>query len=107
MLVYIREAHPDSVLPVSREGEESFKKIAQTSTVESRTANAQICVHALKLSVPTVVDREDNRVNRAYAGWPDRLYVVGSDGRIAYRGGPGPAGFRVSDIEDWLRRNTK
>jgi type I thyroxine 5'-deiodinase len=61
----------------------------------------------LKLSLPTVVDREDNRVNVAYAGWPDRLYVIGVDGRIAYKGGPGPAGFRVGEVEQWLKRNAR
>ena len=57
--------------------------------------------------MPTVIDREDNRANKAYAGWPDRLYVVGIDGRVAYRGGPGPGGFRVNEVEDWLKRNAK
>jgi hypothetical protein len=47
----------------------------------------------LKLSLPAVVDRADNEVNAAYAGWPDRLYVVGADGRIAFAGGPGPWEF--------------
>jgi hypothetical protein len=61
----------------------------------------------LKLNIPTVIDREDNRVNAAYAGWPDRLYVVGIDGRVAYQGGPGPGGFKVGEIEEWLKSNTK
>ncbi len=60
---------------------------------------------ALKLSVPTVIDQEDNRVNIAYAGWPDRMYVVGVDGRIAYRGGQGPGGFKPAEVESWLTKN--
>ncbi len=67
---------------------------------------AEQCTATLKLSVPTLVDRDDNAVNRAYAGWPDRLYVVGTDGRIAYQGAPGPKGFKVNEVEDWLRKHT-
>ena len=43
----------------------------------------------------------------AYAGWPDRLYVVGADGRIVYRGGPGPGGFRPQEVEEWLRTHVR
>ena len=57
--------------------------------------------------MPTVLDRHDNAVNAAYAGWPDRLYVVGVDGRIAYKGGPGPGGFRPAEVEAWLRNNVE
>lgn len=85
---------------------EVLKKIGQTETVGQRSEAAQVCMDALKLSTPTVLDREDNRVNTAYAGWPDRLYVVGVDGRIAYQGKQGPAGFKVNEVEDWLRKNT-
>jgi len=29
---------------------------------------------------------------------PDRLYLVGRDGRIAYRGAPGPFGFIATEL---------
>jgi len=54
----------------------------------------------LKLDIPAVVDKLDDRVNRDYAGWPDRLYLVSKDGKIAYKGGPGPGGFRPSELEE-------
>jgi hypothetical protein len=57
--------------------------------------------------VPTVIDREDNKVNAAYAGWPDRLYVVGVDGKIAFKGGPGPSGFKPQEVEEWLKKNVR
>jgi type I thyroxine 5'-deiodinase len=56
--------------------------------------------------MPVLVDREDNKVNAAYSGWPDRLFVVGVDGKIAYKGGPGPGGFRPREVEEWLKKNT-
>lgn len=105
MLVYIREAHPDSVLFIPDSGKEVLKKITQTDSLDKRVENAEICLTALKLSVPTVIDREDNQANLAYSGWPDRMYVVGVDGRIAYRGDPGPKGFKPEEVEEWLKTN--
>jgi len=64
-------------------------------------------VTALKLSVPTVIDKDDNRVNVAYAGWPDRLYVIGTDGKVAYKGAQGPGGFKPAEVEEWLRKNAR
>lgn len=78
-------------------------KLGQTNTLAERSERAQQCVATLKLSIPALVDGEDNRVNRAYAAWPDRLYVIGSDGRIAYKGGRGPSGFRPAEVEHWLK----
>lgn len=66
-----------------------------------------MCTTTLKLTMPTIIDREDNKVNTAYAGWPDRLYIVGKDGKLAYVGGPGPGGFRVNQVEQWLKENVK
>lgn len=107
MLVYIREAHPDSILFVPENGKEVLKKVEQSDSLDRRTENAAICLSALKLSVPTVIDKADNKVNTAYAGWPDRMYVVGIDGKIAYKGGPGPGGFKPNEVEDWLKKNVK
>jgi hypothetical protein len=82
-------------------------KLGQTSSLPERCERAQQCVASLKLKIPALVDKEDNRVNEAYAGWPDRLYVIGVDGNIAFMGGPGPFGFRPRQVEDWLEKNLK
>jgi Iodothyronine deiodinase len=94
------------VLYVPKDGKEVLKKVEQTDSPEARAANAEICVTALKLSVPTVIDRDDNKVNVGYAGWPDRMYVVGMDGKVAYKGGPGPSGFKPAEVEKWMKANT-
>jgi len=103
LLVYIREAHPDSVLTVEQDGQQSLLKVTQTETLESRVATAQTCAASLHLSIPTLVDKPDNAVNAAYAGWPDRLVVVDVDGKVAYYGSKGPAGFKPLEVEKWLR----
>ena len=90
-----------------KDGEEQLEKVLQTDTFDSRKSNAQICCETLKLSMPAVVDREDNGVNAAYSGWPDRFVIVGMDGRIAYYGKPGPGGFKPNEVEEWLKENTR
>lgn len=37
------------------------------------------------------------------AGWPDRLIVVGLDGKIAYYGSKGPGEFKPQEVEKWLQ----
>ncbi len=44
-------------------------------------------------------------VESAYAGWPDRLYLVGRDGRITWKGLPGPGGFRPEELEQAIGRS--
>ncbi len=104
LLVYIREAHPDSVLFLKKDGKEVLEKVKQTETFEERAETAQVCTTSLKLSIPTLVDKADNKVNKAYAGWPDRMAVVGVDGKIAYYGGPGTFGFKTNEVAQWLKK---
>lgn len=104
-MVYIREAHPDSVVFARKEGREVLETIRQTNTLEHRFGNAEVCLATLQLTIPAVVDRADDAVNIAYAGWPDRMIIVGADGRLAYIGGPGPSGFKPNEVEQWLKEN--
>lgn len=94
-------------MSVVKDGQTVLEKVAQTTTLDARAETAELCTATLKLTLPTVVDREDNKVNRDYAGWPDRFVIVGKDGRVAYIGGPGPSGFRPNEVEKWLKENTR
>ena len=63
-----------------------------------------MCRTKLELEeLPTLVDDVDDAVNAAYAAWPDRLYLVDVDGRIAYHGGRGPFGFAPDELEAAIR----
>jgi len=95
------------VLNTLQHGKEVLTKIGQTYTLAERTKTAHQCTATLKLTMPTVIDKEDNAVNSAYAAWPDRLMIVGKDGKVAYKGGPGPGGFKVNEVEQWLKANAK
>ena len=70
---------------------------------KERLKVAKTCVADLKLPMPAVIDKIDNKVNDAYSGHPDRLYLVGKDGKIAYVGGRGPRGFKTDEWEDAIK----
>ena len=71
----------------------------QPKTFGDRVAVADACALRLELSIPTLIDDMENSTDRKYFALPDRLYLVGRDGRIAYRGAPGPWGFVASELE--------
>lgn len=98
LVVYIREAHPEEgwILPENRR---SGVAVHEPATDAERRAVAATCAASLRLTIPTVVDGVDNAVASVYGGWPDRLYLVAAGGRIAYRGGEGPFGFRPDELE--------
>ncbi len=69
-----------------------------------RRSVAQSCCSRLSLSIPCVVDTIDDRVDNLYASWPERIYVVDAQGKIAYAGKQGPWGFDAKEAERALRR---
>ena len=76
----------------------------EPATGDERRAVASTCAANLKMSMPTVFDGIDNAVASAYGGWPDRLYLIGAGGRIAYQGGEGPFGFKPDELERAIER---
>ncbi len=99
LVVYIREAHPiDGHMPME------FKMIEDPITTVERLKVAKQCVTELKLAMPAVVDKLNDAVSVAYHGWPERLYLVGKDGKIAYVGGPGPFQFEPGELEKAIRK---
>lgn len=77
----------------------------QPKTHTARQTVAGRCCAAMKLSMPCVVDDIDNKVDDAYAGWPERIFVIDAEDRVAYAGHQGPWGFKPAEVEGWLRKN--
>ncbi len=102
-MVYINEAHAlDSAMPLGGRG--GAPLVEEPRTYEERQTVAQTCAGALDMApIRMLVDGIDNRVGTAYAAWPDRLYLVGLDGKLAYAGKQGPFGFSPNELEDAIR----
>jgi len=102
-LVYIREAHPVDGWQVARNESEGVL-FQQPASLEERTEVCTKMCQKLNITLPTLIDRLDDKVNRAYNAAPDRLYLVGRDGRIAFQGDRGPRGFRPIELEAAIKK---
>ena len=96
-IVYIREAHPEDgwVLEVNREEEIA---LVDPVSLDERAAAADACAARLETRIPILLDDVDDAVASAYGGWPDRLYLIGRDGTVAFQGGRGPDGFQPAEL---------
>ena len=77
---------------------------ASPKTEEDRAFIAGACVRKLGIEFPAVLDEFGNSTERAYTGWPDRMYLIDSQGRIAFKSEPGPFGFKPEQLEMALSR---
>ena len=77
---------------------------ASPKNEEERAFVAGACVRKLGIKFPAVIDGFDNHTEVAYTGWPDRLYLIGSDGKVLYKSKPGPFGFKPADLEAAIKK---
>jgi hypothetical protein len=96
-IVYIREAHPEDGWVLADNRREEITLVDPTS-LEERAAAADACVLRLETRIPVLLDDVDDEAALAYGGWPDRLYLIGRDGRVAFQGGRGPDGFKPEEL---------
>jgi hypothetical protein len=99
--VYVREAHPTDGWPLPS-NEKVGISLSQPVDRGERFAVAKKCCSLLKKTMPLLVDEIDDRVGHAYSGMPDRLYLIDRDGKVAYKGGRGPFGFKPGELEQSL-----
>jgi hypothetical protein len=79
--------------------EEEAVLYRQHQSMEERVEVGEACMLKLALEPPALVDEMDDAVAKAYAAMPERLYLIGTDGRVAYKGGMGPMFFRPAEWE--------
>jgi len=71
---------------------------ADPQNEDERSRVAMSCVRDLKIELPALIDDRQNSVERAYTGWPDRLYLIDRQSEVLFKSRPGPFGFHVSDL---------
>lgn len=103
LTIYIKEAHPTDEWQMDSNETEDVCYLQPRSTSE-RIGIANDFVKRFKYTIPLLVDSIENPANAAYAAWPERLYIVDEEGRIAYKGGMGPFEFHPEEVEEWLAR---
>ncbi len=101
--MYIQEAHSADVWQMPSNMRQNVVYNLPRSYGE-RTAVADSCVRRLNIRIPALIDNFQNTTETAYTGWPDRLYVIDRDGRVAFKTTPGPFGFEPAAMEQALKK---
>jgi Iodothyronine deiodinase len=95
------EAHPSDVWQMESNVKENIV-FRSPKNSDERASLAGTCVRKLGIKFPAVIDGFDNTTEKAYTGWPDRIYLVDANGRIAYKSKPGPFGFKPDELASAL-----
>jgi hypothetical protein len=102
-IVYIQEAHSSDLWQM--ESNVTQKVVfANPRSLEERESVAGSCVRNLHIEIPALIDTINNSTDTDYTGWPDRLYLIDRDGRVAYKSHPGPFGFHPEEMEPYLKK---
>ena len=101
--MYILEAHPSDVWQMKSNLTDKVV-FASPRSEEERALVAGACVRKLGIKIPAVLDEFGNATEQAYTGWPDRLYLIDAQGRVAYKSKPGPFGFKPDELAAALRK---
>jgi iodothyronine deiodinase-like protein len=103
LVVYILEAHPSDVWQMESNIRDQVV-FASPRNEEERASVAGACVRKLGVKFPAVLDEFGNVTERAYTGWPDRMYLVDAGGRVVYKSRPGPFGFKPDELRVALEK---
>ena len=112
--IYIREAHPVDGWWFGRGITRPIMKIFSPcvamdvydpQTMDERRQVAGACETSLSYGIRTYVDEMDDAVNKSYAGWPTRLYLIDTDGVVVYAAGLGPYDFHPQKLEKAIKNH--
>jgi tetratricopeptide (TPR) repeat protein len=103
LLVYVQEAHSEADWQSSQNQREGVN-LRPSRTFDEKTQHAALCTRKLQVKFPFVVDGMDRAVESAYRGWPSAIYIVGTDGHIAWRSRLGEQEFSAPEFEANLRQ---
>ena len=84
VLIYTKEAHPTDGRVAQINTLEGIE-ILQHVSFEKRLETAKLCRDTMTLKVKVLVDGLDNKVTQAYAGHPNRGYVLDAQGKVVSR----------------------
>ena len=105
-MVYILEAHPSDVWQMQSNIKDQVV-FASPRNEDERGLVAGSCVRKLGIKFPAVLDEFGNATEQAYTAWPDRLYLIDTHGRVAYKSKPGPFGFKTDELRTAITKLVK
>ena len=102
VMVYVREAHPAAG---DQTAENAGVKVIegvvyhQPKTFAERRKLAETACTFWDVKFPVLVDTIEPNTSSAYNAHPNRIYLIDTDGKIAYRGVRGPMGALARPTE--------
>ena len=72
-------------------------------TIQERRDVAKEFLTTANLDIPALLDDIEDTAATGYASLPDRLYLIGKDGKIAFAGDRGPRGFKPDMLEKAIK----
>jgi hypothetical protein len=108
LTIYIEEAHPlDEWFLPEAVGDNTKRIIAeQHKSIASRIDAAKTYIEESNNPMEVVCDSLRNDGVIKFDAWPDRIYII-EDGVIVYQGAPGPFGFYLDEVTQWLMSRTE
>jgi len=97
LAVYVREAHPTDGWIIDSNETDGIEIVQPTNSAERLAVAGKFC-STLKPNFSVLVDKLDDKVGHAYSGMPNRLYLIDVDGKIAYKSGRGPRGYKTGEL---------
>jgi hypothetical protein len=98
---YIREAHTADYGQVPANLDDGII-YDMPQTVDDRAEIAAACMLRYNFSFPMLLDNMENEADENYISWPDRLYIIGADGKVSYQAGLGPFYFDIEEFDKAL-----
>ena len=102
-VVYVQEAHPIDGWQTDSNVEAGIL-YRQHQSFDERDEVAATCTLDLHIEVPVLVEEMDNAIDEAYGAAPERLYLIGKDGKVVYDGGAGPHLFDLNELDQAIQK---
>lgn len=103
LTIYIAEAHASNDWNMPDLNTALGVSVLKPKVIQERVDLAQRFIQESHYKLPMYVDSIDNVTMEAYGARPERLYLI-VDGKIAYKGGPGPYCFSYDNLEKALQK---
>ena len=101
-IVYVQETRPANQGKTPSDERNNVPDNSPPTRLE-RAKIADDCLRNLNVTIPCLVDDMNNSVRKLYHGWPARVCIVGTDGKITFISPSSPSGMNPPDMETALR----
>lgn len=103
LTIYIAEAHPSDrwALPDLNDSLGICYRVPRK--IENKIYIAKDFIRHFNYPIPLYVDSMQDDTMTTYSAYPERLYLI-KDGKIVYKGGPGPYCYCLEELEEYLKK---